>query len=701
MSDLPGNLKANPLLSRWLRVDADDTITVRSGKVELGQGIATAMVAIAAAELGVAFARVRIENTDTFVSPEEGWTAGSFSIEHGGTAMRWACAMARELFAEAAAKKLGVDPAAVVVSDGVFRRQGANEGVTYAQLRDAVDLERMAGELPVPKLHGGTVDRPGLGRPDLRAKFSGPAFIQDMALPGMAYGRVLRPSHPHDRLATFDRDAVAALPGVIAVVVDGGFAGVVAERDDLAVKAVEFARKRATWTRTAELPPMGDANAWMDGLPLNTTTFLADEGEAAPAAMRHTARYTRPYIAHASVGPSCALAEWTGDTLKVWSHSQGVYPLRKQMARALRVDMDKVNVVHAHGSGCYGHNGADDVALDAALLARGAGRPVMVQWSRADELSWSPFGSPMRIEISAGLSADGTVTDWTHDVRSPPHIARPGFGEGVNLLAAWHMAEPHAPSAPNDAPRPQGGGDRNSVPLYNFGKRRLTHHILPERPLHTSAMRGLGAHGNIFAIESFIDELAAMAGVDPVEFRLRHLEDPRAIAVVRAAAEAAGWDASDAGGEGVGRGMGFARYKNHGAYYACVATVEVTEKVRLVRVDGAVDAGAVVHRDGLLNQVEGGAVQAASWTLKEEVRWTEDGFGVRSWADYPLLTFSEMPEISTVVVDDPSAPSLGAGECSAGPIAAAIANAVAHALGVRVRDMPLTPERIAAAINAA
>lgn len=386
--------------------------------------------------------------------------------------------------------------------------------------------------------------------------------------------------------------------------------------------------------------------------------------------------------------------------MQVWSHSQGIYPLGRQIARALRLSPEQVTVTHVHGSGCYGHNAADDVALDAALLARAAGgRPVMVQWSRADELSWSPFGAPMRVSLSARVSQDRNVVDWSYDVWSPPHLARPGFGDGVNLLAAWHLAEPHAPSEPKDVPRPQGGGDRNGVPLYRLGRRRLTHHVLTERPLHTSAMRALGAHGNVFAIESFLDELALLAGIDPVDFRLRHLEDPRASAVIRAAADAARWDPSELGGEGVGRGIGFARYKNSGAYYACVARVEIAEAVRVLSVTGAVDAGAVVHRDGLLNQIEGGVVQAASWTLKEQVGWNPDGFAVRSWADYPLLTFSETPSIDTVVLEDPSLPSLGSGECAAGPVAAAIGNAVAHALGIRVRDMPLTPERIAAAIH--
>jgi hypothetical protein len=340
------------------------------------------------------------------------------------------------------------------------------------------------------------------------------------------------------------------------------------------------------------------------------------------------------------------------------------------------------------------------VALDAALLARAAGAPVMCLWSRADELSWSPFGAAMTMSVSAGLDAAGIVTEWHYAVSSPPHVGRPGFGDGVNLLAAWHLASPHAPAPENDVPRPQGGGDRNAVPLYRLGKRQITHHLLPQGPLRSSALRSLGAHGNVFAIECFMDELALLAGIDPVQFRLNHLEDERGRAVIRAAAGLARWDASEQGGEGRGRGIGFARYKNLGAYCAAVASVEVTDKVRLLAVHAAVDAGLVIHRDGLLNQVEGGIVQAASWTLKEAAGWNETGFSVRSWADYPILKFSETPAIEIAVIERPEDPSLGAGECAAGPAAAAIGNAVAHALGVRVRDMPLTPERIAAAINA-
>jgi nicotinate dehydrogenase subunit B len=700
MSTLPANLKTNPLLSRWVAIGDDQRVTIKTGKVEIGQGAVTAIAAIAAAELGLRIDQLVVVSGDTDHTPDEGYTAGSFSIEHGGGAMRWACALVRMLFAAKASDALGGDPATIRVENGIFSLKGRNEGLSYWQMRDRVVLDGIdASTLPMPRMNGGSVDGGDLLRLDLDRKLSGAGFIQDMALPGMLYGRVLRPDHPGKQLVGFDRAAVAACPGVRAVVVDGHFAGVVAARDEQALKAVELARKTAEWRLVTPLPPMGEANGWMAQLTPRSSPTIPPEPATASPTERHGATFSRPYIAHASIGPSCAVADWSGDRLQVWSHSQGVYPLRAQLARALRVPADRVSVTHVHGAGCYGHNGADDVALDAALLARAAGAPVMVLWTRADELSWSPFGAAMRIEIEAGLTADRRITGWRHQVWSPPHIARPNFGDGVNLRAAWEIAEPHAPAPPNDVPRPMGGGDRNAVPLYRFDGREITYHLLPQGPLHSSALRSLGSHGNVFAIECFMDEMAEKAGIDPLQFRFDHLDDERAIGVLGAVAGLSGWDPNEVGGEGFGRGIAWSRYKNHGGYCAVVARVEVTEKVRLLKIFAAVDCGEVIHRDGILNQIEGGIVQAASWTLKEQAGWTEQGFAARGWSDYPILSFSETPEIEIVLVEPEGAPALGAGECAAGPVAAAIGNAVAHALGVRVRQMPLTPERIAATIN--
>jgi CO/xanthine dehydrogenase Mo-binding subunit len=698
MTKLPTNLALNPRLNRWVSIDGPDVITVRTGKVELGQGAVTAIAAIAAKELGVDLSRIRMQPADTDTSPDEGYTAGSFSVEHGGAAMRWACALVRELFAQRAQTVLGGSD--IVVQSGIFTRAQSNEGVSYWDLAADVDLDQSTADLPEPRMLGGTIDLGLLQRLDLAAKLTGAAFIQDMSLPGMHYGRVLRGAHPRDRLVSFDKDKVAALPGIVAVVVDGSFMGVVARRDEQALRAIDVAARTAQWQRDAELPQTADTHDWIAALTPRSTTFLADDGPEPAAAHRHHAAYSRGFIAHASIGPSCAVAVWDAGHVTVWSHSQGIHPLRGALARALHLNNDSVRVIHAQGAGCYGHNGADDVALDAALLARAAQVPVMCQWTRTDELSWSPFGAAMRVELDGAIDANGQIVEWRHAVWSPPHLARPGFGDGVNLLAAQQIDPPHPPGPPNEAPRPYGGGDRNAVPLYRLGKRSITHHLLPQGPLRSSALRSLGAHCNVFAIESFMDELAALAGIDPVEFRLRHLDEPRAEAVIRAAAELSHWDAADQGGEGLGRGIGFSRYKNHGAYYAAVATVEVTDVITVKDVYGALDAGEIIHRDGTLNQVEGGVIQAASWTLKEQVTWTPDGFAVRSWDDYPILKFSEIPRIQTTIIERAGEAALGAGECAAGPVAAAIGNAIAHALGVRGRDMPLTFDRLEAAINA-
>jgi len=700
MSECPANLKANPLLSRWFRLDERPLMGVRSGKVELGQGATTALAMIAATELGLELNQIDILAADTAHGPDEGYTAGSFSVEHGGSAMRWAAAQLRELAAQAAATVLGATADQLVVEAGQFRRQGHNEGVTYWQLRDRINLEVSALDLPAPVLRGGTIDDGHTRRPDLVGKLSGAGFIQDMTWPDLLHGRVLRPDHPQDRLLSCDDAAAKALAGVVAVVRDGHFAGVVAQSDETALAAIALLRRSAQWQRQAELPLDDGLNGWMDQASPVSTCFLDEAQPDKALPIRHAARYSRPFIAHASIGPACAVAQWHDGQLQVWSHSQGIYPLRRQLARTFGLDAEHVQVTHAHGAGCYGHNGADDVALDAALLARAVKAPVMCLWTRADELSWSPFGAAMRMELSAGLDESGQILAWNHAVWSPTHLARPGFGDGVNLLAAGDLAQPHARPPLADAPRPQGGGDRNAVPLYDVGARKITHHLLPQGPLRSSALRALGAHGNVFAIESFMDELAALAGRDPLEYRLAHLSEPRGRAVVEAVAKAAQWNPDDQGGEGHGRGLGFARYKNLGAYCAVVAEVEVAETVRLVKVTAAVDAGEVIHRDGLLNQIEGGIIQAASWTLKEAAGWTQDGFKTRSWADYPILNFSEIPAIEIVLLAHEGAASLGGGECAAGPVAAAIGNAIAHALGVRVRDMPLTPERITQAIHA-
>jgi CO/xanthine dehydrogenase Mo-binding subunit len=381
-----------------------------------------------------------------------------------------------------------------------------------------------------------------------------------------------------------------------------------------------------------------------------------------------------------------------------------VFPLRRDLAKALKLEFDAVRCVHAEGSGCYGHNGADDVALDAALLARAvAGRPVRVQWMRDDEFAWEPYGSAMLARAKAALDPKGRIVDWVYEVWSNTHTTRPAApGEDNNLLASWYLAEPSKAGPPTNIPQPAGGGDRNAVPLYDFPSQRVVNHLITGMPLRVSALRTLGAYVNVFAVESFIDELAAAAGQDPVAFRLAHLGDPRARAVIELAAKKAGWGADEKGDGTSGRGIGFARYKNLATYVAVVAQVEIDRKtgqIRVPRAFAAVDAGQIVNPDGLANQIEGGIIQSTSWTLHEAVRFDRTGITSRDWSGYPILTMPEAPEVEVALIDRPDEKPLGAGEAAQGPMAAAIANALAHATRRRLRDLPFGPERVRATLG--
>jgi CO/xanthine dehydrogenase Mo-binding subunit len=512
----------------------------------------------------------------------------------------------------------------------------------------------------------------------------------------MLHGRVLRPPSPAAALLSVDDAKVRALGA--RVVRDGNFIGVLAEREEIAVKALERLREGAAWNEPATLPDAAALADWLQAQPVETKV-VDERAAAAPPAPARTvrARYSKPYLAHASIGPSCALAHLQADRLQVWSHSQGVYNLRADLALVLGLPAERIVVAHVEGAGCYGHNGADDVALDAALLARAAnGRPVRVVWTRADELAWSPLGPAMAVEIGADLDDRGEVLAWRHELWSNGHSSRPGRARTPTLLAAAHLERPFERVLAINPPLPAGGADRNAIPLYDFPARRIVNHRLLSMPLRASALRSLGGFANVFAIESFVDELARGRDEDPVAWRLRHLSDPRARAVIEAAARRAGWGSWQPR-EAWGHGVGFAKYKNLGAYCAVVAEIEAEREIRVRRLALAVDVGLVINPDGVANQIEGGAVQAASWTLKESVRFDRTRVTSAAWEEYPILRFSEVPAVEVEIVSRPDLSSVGAGEAAQGPTAAAIANAVRDALGVRVRDLPITPERIAAA----
>ena len=537
-------------------------------------------------------------------------------------------------------------------------------------------------------------------RIDLPEKVSGhPRFVQDMTLPGMLYGRVVRPAHGFAKLISLEIGTVESLPGFVAIVRDGDFLGVLAEREATAVEAQRLLRSSSVWQKGEPLPP--DIYPWLkkNAVDHRVISEKSDAGARHRSAKTFEASYTKPYISHASIGPSCALARFDSEKLTVWSHSQGIFNLRADLSKALGMAEDAIIVRHAEGAGCYGHNGADDVALDAALLARAAGgRPVLLQWMRDDEFAWAPCGPAMALTLRASLDADGNVTDWQHELWSNGHSGRPGRSDDPALLAAWHLAKPfNRPPAVN-VPLPAGAADRNAIPLYEFPNQRVVNHYVREMPVRTSALRSLGAYANVFAIESFMDELAHAAQTDPVAFRLRHLKDLRARAVIESVAVRTNWNGWKAT-EGRGHGLGFAKYKNLGAYCAVVAEVRVDRDVRVTRLTLAADVGLVINPNGVMNQIEGGAIQATSWTLKEQVGLGSHGITSLGWEDYPILKFSEVPAVEIELIDRPDLPAVGAGEAAQGPVAAAIANAVADALGVRVRGLPLTHERIVAAMD--
>ncbi|MGE4112108.1 MAG: molybdopterin cofactor-binding domain-containing protein [Burkholderiales bacterium] len=699
---LPGSLETNRRLDRWITINADGTVTVTPGKVEIGQGILTALVQMTAEELDIDVSRIRLVPASTAVSPNEGITSGSRSIQEGGLALRHAAAEARSLLLERAAKKLGVTLESLTVSDGVITARGGGSA-TYWELTTPDLLARestfdVTAKLPAEHVVVGT----SLPRVDLPPKVTGKAvYVQDMVLPGMLHGRVSRPPGPRSRLKSLDAKEVEQMPGVVAVVRDGSFIGVVAEREEQAIRAERRLARIAQWTQGPDLP----ANDPRDLLKLDAETeVISEKGDPATAGAKQlSAVYTKPYIAHASLAPSCSVAKWEGGKVHVWTHSQGIFPLRGDMAQALNMDEADIVITHAEGAGCYGHNAADDVTMDAVLLARAVpGKPVRLQWMREDEFGWEPFSSPMVMKMNAALDARGNIVNWSHQLWSHAHSTRPTGNSksgGVNLLAAWHLEKPLPAAKPGNPPLPGGGSHRNAIPLYDFPNQKVVNNLIRQSPLRTSALRALGGFANAFAIEGFMDELAAAAGADPVEFRLRHLKDARAKAVIEKAAQMAKWKPNEKGDGERGRGVAFARYKNLAAYLAVIAEVQVGEEVRVTKLWGAVDVGQAINPDGVLNQIEGGMIQSASMALKERIDFDKTGVITRNWEDYPILRFGEVPEIEVVLINHPELPPVGAGEGTQGPVAAAIANAVYNALGARLRDMPFTRDRIVSALS--
>jgi len=721
---LPGSLQTNRRLTQWLKFLPSGRLQLYSGKVEIGQGILHALVQIAAQELALPIHAVEAVSASTAFSPNEAVTSGSLSIQDSGAAVRHVCRQARALFVARVAEKFGVLASDIEVLNGVFKH-GSRTLCGYGDMCVLVNLDEEA--LPLSESTSApsfalTSTRPA-PRPDLLRKFLGHAdFIQDIQLPSMLHGRMVRPPNLH---ATLNDDAwvqvaqrTQAMPGVQGVYRDGLQIGVLADSEPTATQAADQLMAdldlAQAWNTPAVLPDAEHLQDWLRQSPLQTTTVHAANAAwpdaQASAVQMLQADYNRGYVQHASMSPSCALAHWQGDALMVWSHSQGIFNLRRDLALAFACTPEQVTVQHVQGAGCYGHNGADDVAFDAAWLARLAGhQPVRVLWSRHDEMAWSPLGPAMSVRLQAGLDAQQRISFWHHTVWSQGHGTRPGRNATPALLGSWLTAQPFPIlMAENVAMAVGGGSERNAVPPYALPALEVVNHRVMDMPMRVSALRALGAHVNVFAAESFMDEVAMAVGQDPLVLRLSYLHDPRACAVLQQAGALSNWSQRDAvkntstssDGEW-GQGLAFARYKNTGAYCAVVAEVEVAERVRLKRLVVVADIGHVVDADGAINQLEGGAIQAASWTLLEAAKFDRQHMLSVDWDSYPILRFEDVPEVEVSLIDTGEHASLGAGEASLGPCAAAIGNAVFHALGVRVRDMPMTPEQIVKAIDLA
>lgn len=684
-------------VSGWLGIAADGRVTFHTGKVELGTGVRTALAQLVAEELDVLFDRVTLVMGDTELCPDQIGTFGSLTIMLAGPQVRQAAAEARLALVDLAAQRFGVAASEITTADG-FASAAGGRRVAYGELVAGKALDRAVSGKAVLK----TPDRfkligRSIERVELPAKVCGThEYIHHVKVPGMLHGRILRPPVPGASPVFVDETPLARMPGKPRVARKGDFLAVVAESEIEATRAA--AALRVEWGAASLFPNPAEIPRMLRAIPASDKV-LESQGNApqaiAAASRRHQADYFVPFQLHASIGPSCAVADVKPDRATIWSPTQTSFLTRGSVATLLGMKREQVRLIWVEGSGCYGQNGADDVTGDAALLSQIIGRPVRVQWSRRDEHLWEPKGAAMSMRVSAGLDAGGNIAGWDYDVWSPNHALRPFFDMAGNVLAGAETGMP--------ARFLQAGADRNAKSTYVFPASRVTLHLLERSPVRSSSLRGLGSPQNTFANESFIDELAAMAGADPIEYRLRHLKDTRAIEVLRAVEELAKWERRPAAGRrnGVGRGVAFVQYDNVSAYAAVAMQVRVdsaTNKVRVERVFVAHDCGLIVNPDGVRNQIEGNVIQTLSRALHEELAMTPRGLQAVDWVSYPIMRFSEMPEeIAIRLIDRPTVRAVGAGEPAASPIFPALANAIFDATGVRLREVPFTPEKLKAA----
>ncbi len=685
-AELPESIKRYPNINAWIEVLADGKVRIFTGKAELGQGIRTAIAQVAAEELELEMESVEVVLADTLRTPNEGYTVGSGSIEQSAMAVRYAAAAAKMKLLELASAKLKVPVNELNITNGKIYAKNKTQTLSFTQLLEG---KQIGGQVTEPvKLKPGSAYKlsgKAIPREDIKWMVQAKAdYLQDLRFEGMVHARMVHPPAYGAELKKYDEGYVKKkIPGLLKTINNGSFLAVIASDEYDAVRAQRAMRQSAAWNNPAKMPGEKNLKGYILKLPVQTDR-IHEAGKITSDNFTHSATYYKPYIMHGSSGPSCAVALWDNKKLYIWSHSQGVFPLREAIAELTSLPSDQIEVTGVPGSGCYGHNGADDVSAEAAVIALNyPGKHVRLQWMREEEHAWEPYGSAMVLKVSATLDASGKITHWKHDLWSDSHSSRPG-GKAENLLPARYLEKRFNSTGAGYI----GGAVRNSEPYYAIPNQQINANAF-HGPLRVSALRSLGAYGNIFALESFMDELATKANKDPFAFRLMHLTDQRAKDVITKLRDMISHQKVE---QGSGIGIAFSRYKNSAAYCAVAALVEVNEKEQMVRVKkmwAAIDAGEVINTDGLKNQTEGGMIQSASWTLKEEVKFDSTQITSTDWGTYPILRFHETPEVEVAIIPRQDEEAMGAGEAAQGPACAAILNGIFRACGKRVRDLPV------------
>lgn len=684
----------------FLRIDQSGAVTLYSGKVDLGTGVRTALTQIVAEELDVPLSAVNVIEGDTAMTPDQGTSSGSNSIQRGGAQIRLAAATARRALLQQAAANLGVDVNDLSIADGIITSRSTNKSVTYGALVGgkafALKVDKAA---PTKNPADFRVVGKSVARLDIPAKVTGQfTYMQDFRMPGMLHGRVVRPPAIGATLQSVDESSVRDIAGMVKVVRVGNFVGVVSETEWSAIKAAQ--QLKTEWSKWEGLPDQAKLWDHVRNTKIVKEDITSNVGDASAAmaqgAKRLKATYDFAIHTHGSIGPSCAVVEIKDGLLTCWTASQATHALRKQLAAMLSMPEANIRCIYIDGSGCYGRNGHEDAAADAALMARAVGRPVRVQWMRADEHGWDPKGPPTLVDLEAALDASGNIISWTSSFFHPQ-----GASGTVDMVAADLAALPHENYL---AP---GNIIGNTALAYTLPNVRTVAHRLETTPFRPSWIRTPGRLQNTFANESFLDELAAAADADPLEFRLRYLKDPRGIELLDRLAKLAKWEKSpptrdNAADIATGRGLSYVKYELVRTYVGAVADVEVNRKtghIRVKRFFVVQDCGQIINPDGVKNQLEGNMVQTLSRTLKEQVTFDRSQVTSLDWGSYPIITFPEVPDVIVDLIDRPNEKPWGAGEPSASVVPAAVSNAVFDAIGVRLRSVPFLPDKVKEAIQ--